>query len=233
MADSTIVKTAGYSFQRRDETATPLCGAHRIASHAKNPLLVKAQLGAVKATTYSLPEDFQHEYGLRQERDGVTAGDVVDNWADNDGSHSAVAARDFRALNKAAISSGHLDVKAMNEYRNEHDIRVKLGNEKGRAARGGGNYDDNTAFGRPTRPSTPFGDLVSHGFRYDWVMQSEPASAVAQSRARQKPRGTIASMGHASRAAAARAGDTAAANPAAPWKMKKFANVQSKVGRQG
>ena len=42
----------------------------------------------------------------------------------------------------------------MNEYRNEHDIRVKLGNEKGRAARGGGNYDDNTAFGRPTRPST-------------------------------------------------------------------------------
>ena len=182
MADSTIVKTAGYSFQRRDETATPLCGAHRIASHAKNPLLVKAQLGAVKATTYSLPEDFQHEYGLRQERDGVTAGDVVDNWADNDGSHSAVAARDFRALNKAAISSGHLDVKAMNEYRNEHDIRVKLGNEKGRAARGGGNYDDNTAFGRPTRPSTPFGDLVSHGFRYDWVMQSEPASAVAQSR---------------------------------------------------
>ena len=69
----------------------------------------------------------------------------------------------------------------MNEYRNEHDIRVKLGNEKG-GARGGGNYDDNTAFGRPTRPSTPFGDLVSHGFRYDWVMQSEPASAVAQSR---------------------------------------------------
>ena len=60
MADSTIVKTAGYSFQRRDETAaTPLCGAHRIASHAKNPLLVKAQLGAVKATTYSLPEDFR------------------------------------------------------------------------------------------------------------------------------------------------------------------------------
>ena len=114
---------------------------------------MKAQLGAVKATTYSLPEDFQHEYGLRQERDGVTAGDVVDNWADNDGSHSAVAARDFRALNKAAISSGHLDVKAMNEYRNEHDIRVKLGNEKGRAARGGGNFDDNTAFGRPTGTS--------------------------------------------------------------------------------
>ena len=53
MADSTIVKTAGYSFQRRDETATPLCGAHRIASHAKNPLLVKAQPSAVKATTFT------------------------------------------------------------------------------------------------------------------------------------------------------------------------------------
>ena len=59
------------------------------------------------------------------------------------------------------------------------------------------------------------------------------ASGAASRAARQKPRGTIASMGHASRAAAARAGDTAAANPAASWKMKKFANVQSKVGRQG
>jgi len=224
---------AGYSFQRRDETATPLCGAHRIASHAKNPLLVKTQLGAVKATTYDLPTDFQFEYGLRQERDGVTAGDVVDNWADNDGSRGAVPARDFRALNKAAISSGHLDVRAMNEYRQAHDIRVRLGNEKGRAARGGGNFDENTCFGRGTRPSTPFGDLVSHGFRYDWVMQSEPASAVAQQRAKQKPRGTIASMGHASRGAAIRAQADAASPATKQWKMSKFANVQSKVGRMG
>lgn len=214
-----------YSHDRRDETATPLCGAHR--KNKTNPLLSRTTLGTVKATTYDLPPDFQHAYGLVQVRDGLTAGMVVDNWLAHDGTKDMAPARDFKALNKGAVVSGHIDCKGMHEYRQSHDIRLKLGSEKktGMALP----IDENTSFGRPTRPSTPFGDLMSHGFRYDWVMQTESADAVAQARRPKKPTQTKASMGHAEASAARRAGKAEAAQ----WKMKKFANIPAKVGAQG
>ena len=53
-----------YSHDRRDATATPLCGAHR--GTRANPLLTKTQLGSVKATSYDLPADFQFTYGMQQ-----------------------------------------------------------------------------------------------------------------------------------------------------------------------
>ena len=159
-----------YSHDRRDELATPLCGAHR--PNKTNPLLTKTQLGTVKATTYDLPPDFQHSYGLVQERDGLTCGMVVDNWMAHDGTKDVAPARDFRALNKGAVMSGHVDCKGMQEYRATHDFRVKLGSEKKQMAMP---INENTSFGRSTRPSTPFGDLMSHGFRYDWVMQTASA----------------------------------------------------------
>ena len=55
-----------YSHDRRDATATPLCGAHR--GTRANPLLTKTQLGSVKATSYDLPADFQFTYGMQQVR---------------------------------------------------------------------------------------------------------------------------------------------------------------------
>ena len=214
-----------YSHDRRDETATPLCGAHR--KNKTNPLLSRTTLGTVKATTYDLPPSFQHAYGLVQVRDGLTAGMVVDNWLAHDGTKDMAPARDFKALNKGAVVSGHIDCKGMHEYRQSHDIRLKLGSEKKTATKLP--IDENTSFGRPTRPSTPFGDLMSHGFRYDWVMQTESADAVAQARRPKKPTQTKASMGHANASAARRAGK----EEAAQWKMKKFASIPAKVGAQG
>ena len=42
------------------------------------------------------------------------------------------------------------------------------------------------------RPSTPFGDLVSHGFRYDWVMGSELAENYVRAPPREPPPPEIA-----------------------------------------
>lgn len=215
-----------YSHDRRDETATPLCGAHR--PNKTNPLLTKTQLGTVKATTYELPTSFQHSYGLVQVRDGLTSGMVVDNWMAHDGTKDVAPARDFRALNKGAVMSGHVDCKGMQEYRGTHDFRVKLGSEKKQSSMP---IDENTSFGRPTRPSTPFGDLMSHGFRYDWVMQTASADEFLKARAMKKPPSTKASAGHAAGSAERR--EKAEMAAPAPWKMKKFATVASRVGPQG
>jgi hypothetical protein len=56
----------GYSHNRRDETATPICGTHRL--NTKNALLQKAQLGCVRGTSYDLPADFQYTYGMAMVR---------------------------------------------------------------------------------------------------------------------------------------------------------------------
>ena len=103
---------------------------------------------------------------------------------------------------------------------------TRLGSEKKKSSLP---IDENTSFGRPTRPSTPFGDLMSHGFRYDWVMQTESADSVMQARKLKKPPATKASIGHAKGSAARRAEEV----QDAPWKMKKFASVAPKVGAQG
>jgi hypothetical protein len=214
----------GYSHSRRDETATPLCGAHR--NKGTNPLLIKPQLGSVKASTFALPPDFNHTYGLEQVRDGLTSEMVVGTWAQHDGTKGMVPARDFKALNKAAIVDGSIDTRDIAEYRKTHDIRLKLGSDKKAEKKP---FDENTTFGRPTRPSTPFGDLVSHGFRYDWVMQSEPAESAVQRSKPKKPAPTKSSIGHA----AASKEKLADCSQESTWKMKQFASVSAKIGKQG
>ena len=77
-------------------------------------------------------------------------------------------------------------------------MRLKLGSDAKPEKKP---YDENTSFGRPTRPSTPFGDLVSHGFRYDWVMSSEPAEVAVQRKKSKKPTPTRSSVLQASSSA--------------------------------
>jgi len=225
--------TAGYSFERKDAGATPLCGAHRPVKG--NPLLIKSQLGAVKASAYDLPKDFGFTYGLKMERDGLTAGSVVENWAEHTGTKDQLPARDFKALNKAAIMSGHLDAKGIRNYTKTHDIRVSHGSE-GKAAPLP--INENTCFGRLGRAATPVGDIISHGFRYDWVMQSPQACDLQEARKAQKPKPTKSSKLMADTAAERMANpkslELGFAKPTpedytVQWKMQKFSKVQARV----
>lgn len=217
-----------YSHDVRDETLTPKCGAHRDLAQTKNALLVHPQLGCVKSTVYDLPSkaNLQHEYGLRQERDGVTSAEVLGNWAQHEPNPNVQPGRDFKQLNKHAVVSGITSCKDIATYRSQHDFRLKLGSEKAAEAKP---YDETTSFGRPTNASTSFNDLFSHSYRYDWVAEATPADAVAASKKPKKPTMTKSAI-----ALAAAAQQKLSEEPLPePWKMKSFQTVPAKIGYQG
>ena len=97
-----------YSHDLRETVATPKVGNFRPNADKTNPLLSTYHLGCVKPSTYDLPskQDFQHEFGLRQERDGITSNDVLGAWAEHEGTGDQKAGRDFKALNKQAAMQG-------------------------------------------------------------------------------------------------------------------------------
>ena len=152
----------GYSHDRRDETATPLCGAHR--PNKTNPLLIKPALGNVKGTVYDLPSksNLQHEYGLRQERDGTSSAEVLGNWAAHEPNPNVVPGRDFKQLNKHAVVEGRITCKDMADFRKTHDFRLKYGSDKPAEKKP---YDATTHFGRATNTTDNFNDLFSHSYR--------------------------------------------------------------------
>merc|ERR1719198_2567875 len=219
-------QTGIYSHDRRDETATPLCGAHR--PNTKNPLLVKPLLGCVKSTCYDLPSrsSLQHEYGLRQERDGCTSADVVGNWSQHEPNPNVVPGRDFKLLNKHAVVEGNTNCKEMSHYRSTHDFRLKLGSEKAAESKP---YDAATAFGRPTNASTSFNDLFSHSYRYDWVAEATPAGDFAAAKKPKKPAMTKSALA----LQAVSQAKMAPVEAKAEWKMSAFTAVPPKVGHTG
>lgn len=218
--------TGSYSHDRRDETATPLCGAHR--PNKSNPLLVKPLLGSVKATMYDLPSvgNLQHEYGLRQERDGTSSAEVVGNWAQHDPNQKVMPGRDFKKLNKHAVVEGAHSCKDVADYRKTHDFRLKLGSDKALEIKP---YDETTSFGRATNTSTSFNDLFSHGYRYDWVADATPASDVLAAKKPKKPTMTKSAMAMV----AASQAKMAPTEEKALWKMKAFEMTPAKIGMQG
>jgi hypothetical protein len=217
-----------YSHDRRDELATPLCGAHRPQEVHKNPLLVKPILGCVKATVYDLPSkaNLQHEFGLRQERDGTTSNEVLGAWNSHDGTNSVQPGRDFKMLNKQAVVTGVTTCKGIANYRSTHDFRLKLGSEKPTEIKP---YDQTTSFGRPSHPTTSFNDLFSHSYRYDWVADTPPASEVIAANKPKKPAMTKT----ATALAAAAKAKMAPKEIKKPWVMSAFKDVPPKIGHTG
>ena len=165
---------SAYSHDHREPPDHPPCGTLKPQPEAsKNPLLVKAALGTVQATCWDLPskDNFQHEYGLRQKRDGVTSGDVVGSWAQNHGTANKLPGRDFKALNAMAVVAGGCTAKDMADFRTTHDVRMKLGSDKAAEVKP---WDHNTVFGKGTAASLPFPDLMAHSYRFDWAEAQPP-----------------------------------------------------------
>lgn len=221
-----MTQQMGYSHDKRDETATPLCGAHR--PNKTNPLLIKPLLGCVRATVYDLPSvgNLQHEYGLRQERDGSSSAEVVGNWAQHDPNDKVLPGRDFKALNKHAVVDGVTSCNGMRDYKKTHDFRLKLGSDKQKEAKP---YDAATSFGRPTNASTSFNDLFSHSYRYDWVAEAVPAADAVAAKKSKKPTMTKTAILN-QQAAQAKMVEPPQKEE---WKMKAFTAVPAKIGPCG
>jgi len=195
----------------------------------RNPLLFKPQLGCVKPTYYDLPSkpDLQHEYGLRQERDGSCSAEVLGNWAQHEPNPNVVPGRDFKQLNKSAVVSGLITCKEHAAFRQTHDFRLKFGTEKPKEKLP---YDPvTTSFGRPTNTSENFTDLFSHGYRMDWVADAPPAASLIADRKPKKPQMTKT----ATKLREAAQAKIAEKVEVEEWKMQAFLNVPAKVGPYG
>jgi len=232
-----------YSHDQRD-IATPLCGNLRPQPESsKNPLLGKPQLGTVKPAVWDLPSktNFQHEYGLRQFRDGIGSADVLGGWAQHSGTADQMAGRDFKQLNCEAAVVGKTTAKGFAEYRLTHDARLKAASIQVPLPIP---YDKNTTFGRSTAATIPMADLFSHAYRFEWQQTAPTAAECAAAKKSKKPGATKTSsmqaqVSHA-KVAALEAKETfeashldGTAGPDGLWKMKAFASVPPKVGHRG
>jgi hypothetical protein len=224
-----MVQQAIYSHDKRDELATPLCGTYRLDAFKKNTLLAPTLLGTVKTSYHDLPSDngnLQHEYGLRQERDGITSNDVLGHWEAFEGTTDLQPPRDFKALNKNAVIAGCKDATTMQKYRNSHDFRVKVASDSVIIKPA---YDQNTVFGRRTGASEVFADIISHQCRFDWASSKPKASELQETLKAKKPAQTKTSKLYAQSAKA----KMAEPEVKKPWKMSSFANVPAKLGPTG
>jgi len=229
------------------DISTPLCGNLKPQPESsKNTLLGKAQLGTVKCAVWSLPSDtnFQHEYGLRQKRDGVTSADVLGNWAAHAGTADQMPGRDFKQLNCEAVVTGCTTSKGFAEYRLDHDARIKAASASVVLPVP---YDKvTTTFGRSTTSSIPMSDLISHGYRFEWAETAPTAEEAAAAKKSMKPGQTKTSLMQAKASQAkvaqleakealeaAYANNTAGPGTDGLWKMKNFSTVSAKVGYMG
>ena len=204
---------------------TPLYGAFR--AH-KNALLAKNQLGAVKPTMYDLPSatNLQHEYGLRQLRDGSSSAEVLTNWAASESTSTVVPGRDFRTLNKRAAVAGAKSCKDVAEFRATNDARLQFGSYQPKEVKP---YTEDTSFGRASVSNSNFNDLFSHSYRYDWVANAPPASDLVSQMKPKKPSQTKSSRLLAEK----NKQNSEAAEVKEPWKMKAFTTVPARVGQMG
>jgi len=220
-----------YSHDRREPLDAPLCGTLKAQPEAsKNTLLVKPELGAVKATTWDLPSkaNFQHEYGLRQKRDGVTSGDVVGGWAQHDGTANKLPGRDFKTLNAMAVVAGGHTSKDIDDFRKTHDARLKLGTHKVPEKTV---WNEDTTFGKGTSASIPFPDLMAHTYRFEWVEAQPPLETIVKKA--KKPGQTKTSLLATEVSRAKIAALDAKDDIPDRWKHKSFVNVPAKVGYTG
>mmetsp|Transcript_45797 Transcript_45797/g.107016 ORF Transcript_45797/g.107016 Transcript_45797/m.107016 type:complete len:287 (+) Transcript_45797:79-939(+) len=206
---------------------TPLVGSFSAHKKATNAMLVKAELGRVKKTTYKLPGP-EHTYGKALFREDEGTGELVMGWMDHVPNPHAKPGRDFKALNKGAVVSGAVTSKQQVAYRKTHDARLKIGSHEDRRF----TLADGYIHGRSTRPSTPMIELISSAYRWSWVaehLESGQNSPMA-SKKLNPPAATKASKGHSSMLRSpGLAQSSYGSSGKEPFVMKRFQNIPAKV----
>ncbi|KAJ3364500.1 hypothetical protein GGF32_001600 [Allomyces javanicus] len=157
---------------------------------AANTLLVKSPVGKARPTCYTLPCD-EHVYGKKVDRrpDETTA-KVLTSWQTKQKSKNAVPSLDYVSMNKLTLHAGIVDPKGQYEHRKLHPIRMKVidhaTHPTPRSARRHlpSDTDPTFTYGKPTRPSSPVGKLMSDHYQreYDEAMkmrEEEHARALA------------------------------------------------------
>jgi len=216
----------------------PRQGVQR-ASQKVNTLLLKTELGKVKACATALPpEDFA--YGLQRPRDAEGAREVTLKWVEHEPNPNAKPGPDFKGMNFLAAINDVTTSKEQRSFRAAHPMTLKQGLPQGRLTQRPplpSDYNPEYTYGRSNAVRTHeeirvlggtqphIKNIVQGSFANDWVARNMARQQEFEAdHARLPPSATKASEGHASRA-------KAAFDPVdeMTWKMKKFTKVKCKV----
>jgi len=188
-------------------------GRRALTPRARNPLLLRDDVGKAKPSAYDLPSH-GFAYGHPGRSDVEGAREVSMHWESHVPSTGPfLTAPDFVALNKKATSGRMCNAKDLRYYRREHELlqpsprsakhctatqRVKSEVE--------GMLPQSFAHGRKVRPSTPIGDVISNRFGdraehdlHRFYTDYREAQEASRNSVRKIPL-TTASRGHASAA---------------------------------
>jgi hypothetical protein len=101
----------------------------------KRRTMVKDRVGCVRSSTYSLPTENRHVYGLKREPDLENAGDIISNWVVANPSEMRKTKNMTVYQNILAIRNGCVTSKAIRQFGKDHpNIRLKeqLDDQSGR-----------------------------------------------------------------------------------------------------
>merc|ERR1712028_281676 len=71
-----------------------------------NQMLVRSELGKSKRSTFDLPTNPDHAYGVPLRRDEEGCGKVISSWQNHEGARCTDLGTNFTAVNKNAINAG-------------------------------------------------------------------------------------------------------------------------------
>lgn len=186
-----------------------------------NTLLVRSQLGKVRATTYSLPGD-TFVYGQQDQLVEAGAAGSVNSWQEHRGNAAEIPNRDFVRLNKYAAMNGVTTSKDVADFRCVNDIRQPPANTSAPSMA----YfpPPETTYGRPSAKSIPIVKLLQNNYQREWIGE-ERQRKINELNTNSQPKTiklqhTRASIGHTK---------VPAPEPKKMYKMKQFDNVPSRA----
>jgi len=191
------------------------------ATGKTNTLLVRPQLGKVKATTYDLPGD-EFVYGRSEKVLEAGAAGSVNNWQEHRPNAAAIPNRDFVRLNKYAAVNGVTTSKETADFRAVNDIRQPPANLS--APTNAYFPPPDTTFGKASPASDHFMKLLQNDHQRKWIVSQRNKKA-AQLAEAAKPKSTKlqhtkASIGHTK---------VPAPEPKKQFKLKQFNAVPSRA----
>jgi hypothetical protein len=204
---------------------------------AKNPVLVKDDVGRAKSTCYDLPHE-SHAYGRAEPADMEGAREVTMHWAAHVPRPKPDAdQQDFKKINKMASKAKVVNARQLKEFTSQTDVRVLPPAASGPPPKViPSDVIPSFAYGRKSRPSTPIASVIGsqYSLEYEEILNMAYEGYEQQKAAqdgKQKIRLTRAAKSIIAGARQNRADLLRAETEPAKgvFKMKKFANVPSRL----
>jgi hypothetical protein len=195
--------------------------------------MIKDTVGHVRRCAYDLPNTNNggHTFGKAVPRDNEGAGQVLQKWVGPELSSASENSRSFVETNRRAVNDRALTAKDFRSFANEHkNIRSKP--PQGRSNQDSSEQFGNMVFGQQTVPSdSSISGLIQADYTsFEDDSTDYPDTGGMQQRGRlPAPRGTKASRGQDVRTEGTSGQAKAPTTKAQPFKMKKFANMESRV----